>query len=94
MLPGGSAAGPDGRRSVPGARSVAEGGGRHGAGRVLLAVNEVIVRVPRSDLKTAEVGHGYVAPLTLVFTNGDTWRMEVPPPYKRRAKEVVHALGG
>ena len=61
---------------------------------VTLKVREVITRVPRGDLKTAELGRGYVAPLTITFCNGDTWRLETPPPSKRHARAVVRALGG
>jgi hypothetical protein len=52
----------------------------------------VITRVPRSQLRTAELGPGYVAPLTITFANGDTWQLEIPPPSKRYARTVVHAL--
>ena len=61
---------------------------------VLLEPAEVIARVPRSQLQTVELGPGYVAALTIIFTGGSTWRLEIPPPSKRHAKTVVHALGG
>jgi hypothetical protein len=61
---------------------------------VMLRAAEVITRVPRSQLKTAELGPGYVAPLTITFTNGDTWQLEIPPPSKSYARAVVRTLGG
>jgi hypothetical protein len=61
---------------------------------VMLKAAEVIARVPRSQLQTAELGCGYVAPLAIIFASGGTWRLEVPPPSKRYARVVVHALGG
>jgi hypothetical protein len=61
---------------------------------VMLKAAEVIARVPRSQLQTAELGPGYAAPLTIIFGDGGTWRLEVPPPSKRYAREVMHALGG
>jgi hypothetical protein len=61
---------------------------------VMLKAAEVIARVPRSQLQTAELGPGYAAPLTIIFGDGGTWRLEVPPPSKKYARAVVHALGG
>jgi hypothetical protein len=61
---------------------------------VMLKAADMIARIPRSQLLAAELSPGYVAPLELVFTSGDSWRLEVPPPSKRYARAVVHALGG
>lgn len=61
---------------------------------VALKVAEVIARVPRGELRTAELGPGYVAPLTIMFADGGSWRLEIPPPCKSRARAVVHVLGG
>ena len=61
---------------------------------VMLRAAEVITRVPRSQLQTAELGPGYVAPLTITFANGDTWQLEIPPPSKSYARAVVRTLGG
>jgi len=61
---------------------------------VMLKAAEVIARVPRSQLQTAELRPGYVAPLAITFADGATWRLEVPPPSKKYARAVVHALGG
>ncbi len=59
---------------------------------VTLKVSEVIARVPRGEVKTAELLDGYVQPLTVVFGNGDTWRLEVPPFNSKSAQRVVDAL--
>jgi hypothetical protein len=61
---------------------------------VMLKAAEVIARVPRNQLQTAELSPGYVAPLAITFASGGTWRLEVPRPSKRYARAVVHALGG
>jgi hypothetical protein len=61
---------------------------------VMLKAAEVVARVPRSQLQTAELGPGYVAPLALIFAGGGSWRLEVPPPSKRYARAVMRALGG
>ena len=59
---------------------------------VMLKAAEVIARVPRSQLQTAELFPGYVAPLAITFTGGGIWRLEVPPPSKRYARAVMRAL--
>jgi hypothetical protein len=61
---------------------------------VMLQPAEVIAQIPRSQLQTAELSPGYAALLTVTFTDGGTWRMEIPPPSKRFARAVVRALGG
>jgi hypothetical protein len=64
------------------------------SGLVTVKLDEVIVRIPRSEVVSAELGSGLVTPLTLMFGNGDSWRLEVPPPNKKHAEAVVHVLGG
>jgi hypothetical protein len=61
---------------------------------VMLKAAEVIARVPRSQLQTAELFPGYVAPLAITFAGGGTWRLEVPPPSKRYARALMRVLGG
>jgi hypothetical protein len=39
---------------------------------VTLSPSEAIARIPLSELRTVELGRGYVAPLTMSFGNGDT----------------------
>lgn len=66
-------------------------------GLVGLRLEDVIERVPRSDVASAELGGGhtlYSPPLTITFVGGYTWRLEVPRPSKKAAKEVVGTLGG
>jgi hypothetical protein len=55
---------------------------------------EVIAQVPRSQWQAAEIGPGLVAPVTVTFTDGSIWEMEVPLLGRRHAREVVGALGG
>jgi len=64
------------------------------SGLVTVKLDEVIVRIPRTEVASAELGSGMVTPLTIKFGDGDTWQLEVPPPNKKHAQEVVHALGG
>jgi hypothetical protein len=64
------------------------------SGLVTSKLDEVIARIPRSDVSTVELGSGWVTPLTITFSNGDTWQLEVPPPNKKHAQAVVHALDG
>lgn len=63
-------------------------------GMVGLELHDVIVRVPRSEVASAELGGGglFSPPLTITFTNGSTWQLEVPRPNKKQAKEVVATL--
>jgi hypothetical protein len=61
---------------------------------VTMKAGEVIARMPRGDLNTVEYHRGYVCPLTIVFRNGDTWRLEVPALNSRHGAAVVYALNG
>ena len=65
------------------------------SGIVSLKLDEVVARVPRSDVASAELGSGTsTVSLTISFAGGETWQLEVPRPSKKHAQEVVHALGG
>jgi hypothetical protein len=64
------------------------------SGLVTSKLDEVIARIPRSEVQSAELGSGLASPLKITFSNGDTWQLEVPPPNKKHAQAVVHALGG
>ena len=57
-----------------------------------LKVDKVLVRVARSEVKSIELGRGVPTPLTVLFGHGGTWRLEVPPPNKKHAEEVIRAL--
>lgn len=63
-------------------------------GMVGLRLENVIERVPRNDVASAELGRAglFSPPLTVGFTDGNTWRLEVPLPSKKHAKELVRAL--
>ena len=66
-------------------------------GAVRLELNQVIARIPRSEVATAELGGGHTLmspPLTVTFASGDTWLLEVPRPSKKQALEVVGILTG
>ena len=64
---------------------------------VRLRLGTVIASVPRADVASAVLGRGrrmLSPPLTITFTNGTQWALEVPRPSKRHANELVRALGG
>jgi len=66
-------------------------------GAVGLELNQVIARIPRSEVASAELGGGHTLmspPLTVTFASGDTWLLEVPRPSKKHALEVVGVLTG
>jgi hypothetical protein len=62
-------------------------------GRVTTKLDELIVRVPRTDVASAELGSGVICPLTITFGNGDIWRLEVSRLNKKHAQAVVDAFG-
>jgi hypothetical protein len=62
-------------------------------GRVTTKLDEVIVRIPCTDVASAELGSGVISPLTITFGDGDIWRLEVSRLNKKHAQAVVHALG-
>ena len=64
---------------------------------VRLRLGEIIASIPRDQVASAVLGRGrrmLSPPLTITFTNGTLWALEVPRPSKRHAKELVRALGG
>jgi hypothetical protein len=63
-------------------------------GLVTFTLDEVIARVPRSDVASAELGSGIASSLTITFGDRDSWQLEVPRPHKKNAQAVVQALGG
>jgi hypothetical protein len=55
--------------------------------------NEALVRVPRSELASAELEEGrMVSHLRLRFDNGQLWEFDVPRSDKKTARAVVAAL--
>jgi hypothetical protein len=61
-------------------------------GLVTFTLDEVIARVPRSDVASAELGSGIASSLTITFGDRDSWQLEVPRPSKKNAQAVVDAL--
>ncbi len=64
------------------------------SGIVSVKLDEIVTRVPRAEVKSAELGNGPACPLTISFTNGGTWQVEVPRPSKRYAVALVRELAG
>lgn len=62
------------------------------SGVVRVFLDEVVERVSRSDVASAELGGGVAPPLTVTFTDGSTWELEVPRPSMSHAKAVVALL--
>jgi hypothetical protein len=65
------------------------------AGSLTVRLGEIIARIPRSEVVSAELDGGgiYSPPLTITFASGDSWQLEVPRPSKKHAKQVVQVLG-
>jgi hypothetical protein len=64
------------------------------SGLVTFKLDEVIERVPRSEVASAKIGEGIAPWLTITFGNGGTWKLEFGRVVKKDAKAVVRALGG
>lgn len=61
-----------------------------------LSLDEVLARVPRSEITSVELGKAapmISKPLTITFTNGDYWIVEVPALGKGDVKEIAAAFG-
>jgi hypothetical protein len=57
-------------------------------------LQEVTARVPRSDVASAGVSRGLLrCGVTIKFTDGGSWELEVSRLIRRRARQVVQALG-
>jgi hypothetical protein len=63
-------------------------------GLATFKLDEVIARVPRSDVASAEIGRSLAPSLTITFGSGGSWQLEVARVSKKDAEAVVHALGG
>jgi hypothetical protein len=63
---------------------------------VTVGIGEVLARVQRSDVASVELGGGKLQsdPLTLNFTNGESWQLEVSKAVKKSGKAFVEELGG
>lgn len=65
-----------------------------GSGGVNGRLEEVMARVPRSDVASAEVSGGMLrCDATIKFTDGGSWELEVSRLIRRQAEQVVRALG-
>ena len=55
---------------------------------------EVVARIPRSEVTSAEIGTGIVAPLTIRFAGGEIWQFEVSKLVQKDARALADALRG
>jgi len=56
--------------------------------------DEVVAKVPRSDVVSIEAGEGKIAaPLTITFSDGGQWDLEVARAHRSAAEQVVAELG-
>ena len=57
--------------------------------------DEVLARVPRSEIASTELDKGALkSALKIEFTGGGVWEFEVPKANRKTAEQVVSALGG
>jgi hypothetical protein len=63
-------------------------------GLVGTKLGEVMLRVPRADVASVEMGGGFSSALTVTLREGDTWLLEVPRVSKKDAEALVAALSG
>jgi len=60
----------------------------------LKMTDEVVAKVPRSDVVSIEAGEGKIAaPLTIMFSDGGQWDLEVARAHRSAAEQVVAELG-
>jgi hypothetical protein len=60
----------------------------------LKMTDEVVAKVPRSDVVSIEAGEGKIAaPLTITFSDGGQWDLEVARAHRSAAEQVVAELG-
>jgi hypothetical protein len=62
------------------------------AGLASTKLDEVLRRVPRAEVASAELGDGFSSALTIELRDGDTWLLEVPKVSKKDAEKVVGVL--
>ena len=59
----------------------------------LKMTDEVVAKVPRSDVVSIEAGEGKIAaPLTITFSDGGQWDLEVARAHRSAAEQVVAEL--
>jgi hypothetical protein len=67
---------------------------RIGSGGVNGRLEEVIARVPRGEVASANVSRGVLrCGVTVSFTDGGSWELEVSSLIRHQAARVIHALG-
>jgi hypothetical protein len=64
------------------------------AGLASTKLDEVMMRVPRSEVASVEMGGGFSSALTIELQDGSTWLLEVPRVSKKDAEKLVGELGG
>lgn len=64
------------------------------SGRLTTKLDELVVRSPRGDVVSTDLGSGVICPLTITFGNGDVWRLEISRLNKKHGDAVVRLLGG
>ena len=64
------------------------------AGLASTKLDEVLMRVPRAEVASAELGGGFSSALTIELRDGDQWLLEVPRVSKKDAEQLVGVLGG
>lgn len=62
------------------------------SGLATFKLDELIERVPRSDVESAEIREGIAPSLTITFANGGSWRLEFGRVSKKDARSVIRAL--
>jgi hypothetical protein len=55
-------------------------------------LDEVIERIPRSEVNAAEIREGIAPSLTITFGNGQSWQFEFGRVVKKDARAVIRAL--
>jgi len=65
-----------------------------GSGGLNGKLEEVLARVPRSEVASAEVSGGALrCPVSINFTDDSSWQLEVSRLIRKQAQAVIHALG-
>lgn len=63
-------------------------------GLVSTKMDEVMLRVPRAEVASVEMGGGFSSALTVTLNDGGQWLLEVPKVSKKDAEKLVAEIGG
>jgi hypothetical protein len=63
-------------------------------GQFIPKLSEVLARKQRSEVISAELGTGAVAPLTIQFAGGETWQFEISKLVHKDARTLADSLRG